>query len=59
MKTLLTARVVREIHNLTTYEFDYMGEKVEVTKAGMTFNYNKEIPEKLMDFIEAWINEEV
>lgn len=59
METILSVKLLKEVHNIATYEFNYYGNVFEVTKVGNTFNYNKEVPEKLMDFVEAWMNMEV
>lgn len=57
---VLRVELVREIGNLKEYKITYQEDDIFTTKVvGKTFNYDdeeiKNIPEAVLDFIEAWI----
>lgn len=57
---VLRVELVREIGNLKEYKITYQEDDIFTTKVvGKTFNYDdeeiKNIPETVLDFIEAWI----
>lgn len=57
---ILKVELVREIGNVKEYKITYQEDNVFTTKVvGKTFNYDdeeiKNIPEAVLDFIEAWI----
>lgn len=57
---VLKVELVREIGNVKEYKITYQEDDVFTTKVvGKTFNYDdeeiKNIPEAVLDFIEAWI----
>lgn len=57
---VLKVELVREIGNVKEYKITYQEDNVFTTKVvGKTFNYDdeeiKNIPEAVLDFIEAWI----
>lgn len=57
---VLKVELVREIGNVKEYKITYQEDDVFATKVvGKTFNYDdeeiKNIPEAVLDFIEAWI----
>lgn len=57
---VLKVELVREIGNVKEYKITYQEDDMFKTKVvGKTFNYDdeetKNIPEAVLDFIEAWI----
>ena len=57
---VLRVELVREIGNLKEYKITYQEDNIFTTKVvGKSFNYDdgeiKNIPEAVLDFIEAWI----
>lgn len=57
---VLRVELVREIGNLKEYKITYQEDDIFTTNVvGKTFNYDdgeiKNIPEAVLDFIEAWI----
>ena len=57
---VLKVELVKEIGNVKEYKITYQEDDVFTTKVvGKTFNYDdeeiKNIPEAVLDFIEAWI----
>lgn len=61
--TVLEVELIKEIKNTTFYEITYMGEKVQCVvvkgdNGNVTYNWDREMPEQIFDFVEGWIEEE-
>ena len=61
--TVLEIELIKEIKNTTFYEITYMGEKVQCVvvkgdNGNVTYNWDREMPEQIFDFVEGWIEEE-
>ena len=62
--TVLEIELLREIKNMTFYEVTYMGERIQCVvvkgeNGNVTYNCDREMPEKVMDFVDAWLEEEI
>jgi len=62
--TLLDIALVKEIPNrMSEYKIHYMDTEVNLvvvkSESGTTYNWDKELPELVYDFIEAWLEEEI
>lgn len=57
---VLRIELIREIHDLCEYKITYEENEIFTVKVvGRTFNYDyedtKNIPERVLDFVEHWI----
>lgn len=54
---VISIELVSEIHRMIKYKITYEKEVVDLTVVdGNTYNYSKELPEQVIDFVEWYIS---